>query len=154
MGTKIDGLVSNYGNAISMSKVRDATWHPANYLTYAVNFVGKVARGSMRLLGAEDEFFKQLNYRAQAFAKITKDMPEGMSRIQRKAYISREMDNYFDDIGRATDEDMLQYSRKITFTEELRPGSYGEKLHRLSVNNPPLQLFFPCLLYTSDAADE
>ena len=143
MGTKIDGLVSNYGNAISMSKVRDATWHPANYLTYAVNFVGKVARGSMRLLGAEDEFFKQLNYRAQAFAKITKDMPEGMSRIQRKAYISREMDNYFDDIGRATDEDMLQYSRKITFTEELRPGSYGEKLHRLSVNNPPLQLFFP-----------
>ena len=148
MGTKIDGLVSNHSNAIAMSKINPnlSNWHPVNYISQAVNYVGKSARFSMRLLGGADEFFKQVNYRAQAFAKITKDMPQnikGGTKQQRDVFIQKEMDNYFDELGRATDKDMLEYSRRVTFTEELRAGSYANKLHKAAVANPPLQLFFP-----------
>ena len=145
MGTKIDGLISPYGNGIAMSKLApdQSSWHPVNWLTQAVNYTGKIARGSMRLLGGEDEFFKQWNYRAQAFAKITKNVPENLTRAQRKDYIAREMDKYFNDVGVATDQDLLQYSRKITFTEELRRGSWSDGLHKASVKFPPLQLFLP-----------
>ena len=145
MGTKLDGLISPHGNAIAMKKLNPnkGEWHPVNWVSQAVNYTGKLARGSMRILGGEDEFFKQWNYRAQAYAKITKDLPEFSSRKQRKAFIDKEMDKYFDELGRGTNDSMMEYAKKVTFTEELRPGSWAAGLHKLAVKNPPVQLFFP-----------
>ena len=74
LGTKVDGLVSPHGHAIAMEPLRSGStmWHPYNWATAFVNGVGKFSRLSLRLLGGEDEFFKQWNYRAQAYSKIVK----------------------------------------------------------------------------------
>jgi len=145
LGTKVDGLVSPHGHAIAMEPLRNGStmWHPYNWATAFVNGVGKFSRLSLRLLGGEDEFFKQWNYRAQAYSKIVKDMPRGLNKKARDAYVSRELDNYFDDMGRATDEDLKQYARKITFTEELMQGSRSAKLQELAKKIPLFQFFIP-----------
>ena len=145
LGTKVDGLVSPYGSAISMEplKAGSSMWHPYNWATFFVNTVGKVSRGSLRLLGGEDEFFKQWNYRAQAYSKIVTSMPRKLNRQARKNYVATEMDKYFDDLGRATDDNLRQYSRKITFTEELMSGSYAARLQNAARAFPPLQFFVP-----------
>ena len=145
LGTKVDGLVSPYGSAISMEplKAGSTMWHPYNWATFFVNTVGKASRGSLRLLGGEDEFFKQWNYRAQAYSKIVTSMPRKLNRQARKNYVATEMDKYFDDMGRATDDNLRQYSRKITFTEELMSGSYAARLQNAAKAFPPLQFFVP-----------
>ena len=112
-----------------MDKVlkNESYFHPANYGTLAVNTVGKVARGSLRLLGGEDEFFKQLNYRAKVYSRLSMNAPTGAQ--ARKDYIAKEFDKYFDEMGRATDKDLLDYTRRVTFTEEMRVGSFANWIH-------------------------
>lgn len=46
-------------------------------------------------------------------------------------------------MGRATDEDLKQYARKITFTEELMQGSRSAKLQELAKKIPLFQFFIP-----------
>ena len=144
LGTKVDGLVSPHGHAIAMEPLeRGGLWHPYNWAAMFVNAFGKVSRGSLRLLGGEDEFFKQWNYRAQAYSKIVSKMPNNMSSDARNIYISRQMDTFFDDMGRATDMELRQYARKITFTEELMANSTAAKLHVLAKDHPWAQFFIP-----------
>jgi len=144
MGTKVDGLVSPHSNAIAMENLApDKPWSPYSWLSSAVNNFGKLSRMSIRLLGGEDEFFKQLNYRAQAYSKIVKNIPDGMNRQQRKDFIAKAMDDYFDEVGRATDNDLLNYAQKITFTEDLRPGSPSAYVQNLAHKFPPFQFIMP-----------
>ena len=145
LGTKIDGMRGQRRHAIAMDKlVKDSSyWHPFNWATLAVNAFGKVSRGSLRLLGGEDEFFKQLNYRGQAYTEILSKLPVNLTRVQRKQFIAKELDKYFDDLGRATDKDKLQYAREVTFTEELRQGTFSSTIHNALVNRPEFQVVFP-----------
>ena len=146
--TKADGLMAPSGHSIAMKQidVNKSLWHPMNWGTVAVNSVGKVSRGSLRLLGGEDEFWKQLNYRSKAYAKIIRNMPEQMSsanKIQRDAYINKELGKYFDNLGMATDKKLLQYAREITFTEELMPGGLASGISSIAKRAPVVQLFLP-----------
>jgi len=115
----------------------------------SLDIIGKLTRGSLRALGGEDEFFKQINYRARIYADAYREgkalMNTGALKDKEalKAHISKRMSEAFDDVGRATNKDALQYSREITFTEELRQGSAALKLQRFTQDHPTMQLFLP-----------
>lgn len=145
LGTKVDGLISPYGHAIAMDPLKkgSSAWHPYNWVSAFVNGVGKVSRGSLRLLGGEDEFFKQWNYRAAAYSKIVMDMPEGLSKEARKLRINQQLGEYFDDMGQATNKDLLQYARRATFTEEVLPNTMASGIQALAKRQPALQFFIP-----------
>jgi hypothetical protein len=145
LGTKVDGLVSPYGHAIAMDPIKKgaSNWHPYNWVSAFVNGVGKISRGSLRLLGGEDEFFKQWNYRAAAYSKIVMDMPEGLSREARKLRINQQLGEYFDDMGQATNKDLLQYARRATFTEDVLPNTMASGIQALAKRQPALQFFIP-----------
>lgn len=111
--------------------------------------IGKISRGSLRALGAEDEFFKQINYRARVFAdsyreaKTLFDAGKLKDTQAMKDYATKKVSEAFDDAGRGTNEGAIQYSREITFTEELRQGSMALKLQQATQQHPTLQLFLP-----------
>jgi hypothetical protein len=111
------------GFYMQMDKAVDAGyWHPQNWVPLVVNSFGKVARGSLRVLGAQDEFFKMLTYNGKAMSKITKAMPDNLSRAQKKTFIKKNLDHFFDDTGEAIDRDLIEYSRRATFQESLEKG--------------------------------
>lgn len=111
--------------------------------------IGKASRGSLRALGSEDEFFKQINYRARVFAGAMREASELMSKgtlknkKEVKQYALKKVTEAFDESGKGLDEGALQYAREVTFTEELRKGSGALTLQRATQNHPTLQLFLP-----------
>ena len=114
-----------------------------------VDTIGKVTRGSLRALGAEDEFFKQINYRGRVFAGAMREamalMDAGTLKSTKevKEYALKKVTEAFDDAGKGTNTGALQYAREVTFTEELRQGSKALDLQRATQNHPSLQLFLP-----------
>lgn len=111
--------------------------------------IGKISRGSLRALGAEDEFFKQINYRARVFAdayreaKTLFDAGQLTDTKSMKEFAQKRVSEAFDDAGRGKNEGAVQYAREITFTEELRDGSMALKLQQATQQHPTLQLFLP-----------
>lgn len=111
--------------------------------------IGKVSRGSLRALGSEDEFFKQINYRGRVFAGAMREamalMDAGTLKSTKevKEYALKKVTEAFDDAGKGTNTGALQYAREVTFTEELRQGSKALDLQRATQNHPSLQLFLP-----------
>ena len=143
LGTKIDGLATPHGHRIAMEKLMkdESMWHPGNWGTLAVNALGKASRMSLRFLGGEDEFWKQLNYRAKAYSKIAMEAPVGTKPT--KDHIAKEFDKYFDEFGRATDKELLDYTRRVTFTEQMRVGSFANWIHTGLQRRPELQMIVP-----------
>jgi len=134
MGTKVDGLWSPFGPAISRAYHNDSNWHPNNWLSLAINTTGKIARGSIRILGGEDEFIKQLNYRMRAYAEVTGNLPDKLSSLkynapERKEFIRTEVKKYFDQAGMATNKNLLQHARRVTFTQSLQKGTLAHLVH-------------------------
>ena len=148
MGFKVDGMMNPYGPAIAMKNIRPETWHPYNWGAMLVNKVGETARLSIRLLGGEDEFFKQIAYRGRAYADILDKMPSDLAnktwkKGERNNYISKELAKYFDDAGMATDKNLLEHSRRITFTQELQKDTLASSVYKLSQKYPPMQFMVP-----------
>ena len=113
-----------------------------------VDTIGKMTRGSLRLLGAEDEFFKQINYRARVFAEASKEgkvlMDAGkLDKEGFKKFVQDKVDAAFDTAGKGTNLEATQYAREITFTEELDAGSLALVLQRATQNHPTMQLVLP-----------
>jgi hypothetical protein len=133
------------GFYMQMDKVSSAGyWHPQNWVPLLVNTTGKVGRASLRVLGAQDEFFKLLNYNGKAISKITKVMPEGLSRAEKKEFVSRHLSMFYDDAGKAVDTELLEYSRRAVFQEDLEKGMINS-LHKMVNATPEMGLFFPFL---------
>ncbi len=132
------------GFYMQMDKAVDAGyWHPQNWIPLVVNSFGKVSRLSLRVLGAQDEFFKMLTYNGKAMSKITKAMPDNLSRADKKTFIRRNLDHFYDEAGEAVDRDLLEYSRRATFQEGLEKG-FVNNLHQLVDKHPmTLGLIFP-----------
>jgi len=125
------------GFYMQMDKAVEAGyWHPQNWIPFVVNSFGKVSRTSLRVLGAQDEFFKVLTYNGKAMSKIAKHMPENLSRSQKKDFIKRNLDLFYDDTGEAIDRELLEYSRRTVFQEGLEKGSPMSNLHRFVDAHP------------------
>ena len=96
--------------------------------------VDKVIQTPTRFLQAEDEFFKQINFRAKVYSnsckkaldknlstKKTTVLPSGNKVSEFDIYVEKRMDQITDVKGRASMEfkDALDYAQENTFTNDL-----------------------------------
>lgn len=117
-----------------------------------LDYTGKATRGSLRLLGAEDEFFKQINYRAKVYAQAKAEArSNGLSGDDMVQFITDEIESAFDASGAAAKNAdgtfkysrALDHAREVTFTSELRKGSFARSLHEMLNKHPMGQMLMP-----------
>lgn len=98
-----------------------------------------------RALGAADEFFKTLRYRAYVQAQAaTEANARGLSGEDFKRYVSEQMERAIDPAtGRALDERALQEAQATTFQSELLPGTLGATLQQGRSRHPALTFILP-----------
>lgn len=107
--------------------------------------LGKGVRISLRTLGAEDEFIKQMNYRTFLFQKAyTKALDSGLKETDEafEKFIQTQVSKGFDKFGKGIDEEALQYARKITFTEDLE-NSFFKGIQNFAKSHPAVQMLLP-----------
>lgn len=120
--------------------------------------VGKTLRGATRLLTAEDEWFKQINYRAKLFANINrvarlkglnkkKTMfdEHGKPTSEYNEFVKEQFKLGFDEKFRFTNIDAMEYARELTFTKELDPRSFSGGVNQILKNNPGARQIVPFL---------
>lgn len=112
-------------------------------------FWGKAVRLSSRFLLSEDEFFQQLNYRANLYSKFTRQgMDLGLKGEDLAAHVQSNIERSFLSNGQAnldsaiTQEAKRQGSR-ATFTEDLRPDSYAAEVARFVTTHPEARAVLP-----------
>ena len=143
--TKSEALNGEIGAGFYMQMnkaVNAGYWHPQNWVPLMVNTAGKVGRASLRVLGAQDEWFKTLTYNGKAMSRIAKEMPEGLSRAEKKEFVRKHLDMFYDDAGEAVDRELLDYSRRATFQEDLEKGMINN-LHLAIGKTPELGIIMP-----------
>ena len=112
--------------------------------------VGKGIRLPSRLLTAEDEFFKQINYRAKAYSMAVSDgLQKGLSKKKNirldngkmvselDVHIEEFMDGAFKPNGEGAYREALEYAQENTFTKELGKDTLGG-LVQTAVNKVPI----------------
>lgn len=126
-----------------------------------LNAFGQFIRMPSRFLTAEDEFFKQLNYRAYVYAQATQEaiekglssarnipaMVDGKPRMlsQVDQYISDKFTKAFAEDGRGTVEGALRWAQESTFTQDLKASTWlggpslGQSVSKLANAHPVLR---------------
>jgi polyhydroxyalkanoate synthesis regulator phasin len=113
-----------------------------------VNGMGAVIRAPSRLLMASDELFKQMNYRAEVYARLTTEAGDlvasgKLPRDRAARYVADRMEKAFDRHGSATSQAGLDHAREATFTQELRKGSLSRDIQMATNRHPGLKLLMP-----------
>ena len=139
LATKIDGLPRHMITAEKMG-LKDST-----VVGESVNFLGKVSRMSLRLLGSEDEFFKQLAYRAKLYSEASMSgVEQGLRGRELRKFIDNQIDSAFDpNTGKALNESSVQIARQVTFTEDLARGTLPRDMQIMIGKHPILGMFIP-----------
>ncbi|MCL6706690.1 hypothetical protein M8R20_06745 [Pseudomonas sp. R2.Fl] len=98
-----------------------------------------------RTLGAVDEFFKTLRYRAYVQAQAaTEANARGLSGEDFKRYVSGQMERAIDPAtGRALDQRALQEAQATTFQSELLSGTAGATIQQARNRHPVLTFVLP-----------
>ena len=116
-------------------------------LDSVVNTAGNVFGIPLRVLGAEDEWLKQINYRASLKAKLysqsKKVLGEGATAKDRAEYIEGEFKKGFNEFGEGIDTEALEYARESTFTTKLRGRSHAKQFQNWVFKTPILKYFNP-----------
>lgn len=119
-------------------------------LKLAVDFLGNVVRVPSRLLTAEDEFFKQLNYRASVRARAWREgIQSGLKGPALADHVTKALDDAVDEVGRFRNLDAIQEARSASFTDDLKASTWmgnrtmSESLMTLSEAHPSLRLVLP-----------
>lgn len=128
-----------------------------SFLGSAVDWMGRVLRLPQRTMTTADEFLKQLNYRADLYARLyTEGAGKGLKDEALAQYISGNFNKFFDvtmrqgfdgqmkNIGMATGTaDMpIQYARAVTFQQDLEKG-LSKDIQTLVAKHPALQFIIP-----------
>ena len=115
-----------------------------------VDGLGNTIRLPTRMLMAEDEFFKQLNYRARLRVAAWREASErGLSGADRTAYVNQRLDAGTDATGRATDELHLRAAREVTFSGDLAAQTwsggrtFGESMMDMAQAHPGMRFIMP-----------
>jgi hypothetical protein len=109
-----------------------------------VDTFGEFVRIPGRFLAGEDEFFKQLNYRAKVYSDATSEgLEKGLKGKDLADYIESRVNNAFNGNGSAADEAALNYARRATFTTAPEPGSFLHNLETFAGKHPSLRLLMP-----------
>lgn len=107
----------------------------------------KTLRFPSRMLGAEDEFFKQLAYRAKLSAQAARSAADEVKAGRLAAdgvddFIKNTFDAGFDKDGAALAADALEYAERVTFTGSLKTAtwldgqSFGESVQGMAQSHP------------------
>lgn len=111
------------------------------------DFVGGTLRIPSRLLVTGDELFKQINYRAKLHEMAVNDaLKMGLKGQEFDSYIKNFEKNGFDEIGRFTNKEAIQYARVSTFTEDLASGAFidiGGAMQDAIQRAPVLKVMLP-----------
>ena len=113
-----------------------------------VNSFGTVLRIPTRMLSTSDEFFKQINYRSELYAKLTgqaHDLVEQgtLQRSDVPKFISDRMRTAFNKDGSAASAEALAHAREATFTQPLREGTLPASWQKTVNKHPGLRLLTP-----------
>tara|TARA_R100000654_G_scaffold71087_2_gene101760 strand:- start:2 stop:4468 length:4467 start_codon:yes stop_codon:yes gene_type:complete len=121
-----------------------------------VNGHGRFVRYSGRFLLAEDEFFKQLNFRSYVKASAWENgVRNGLEGAKLKQYIKDQFDSTIEIVNKNSmkdvkDEALLdlynkaqQYAAETTFTADLPKGSFGGDVQSFINKHPSARTFFP-----------
>lgn len=110
-----------------------------------INGFGKFVRMPSRFLMAEDEFFKQLNYRGHVYAQAHRRALQRGLDTSSDAY-RHEVDTYFakqfDEAGRGNNTSALRWSQESTFTNDLKADTWrggpsmSESIHKMGNKHP------------------
>jgi len=117
-------------------------------LANTLNLTGQAVRLTTRGIGSIDEYIKQTNYGAYAYGKVMMKMPDSIKQAPkdvRKAWAKKEMAEYYDSLGRATNTEGLEFARRIVFQEDLVPKSLSYDLQAFVKNHPPAEAFVPIM---------
>ncbi len=126
-----------------------------NNLAKTVNFFGTTMRLPSRFLLAEDEFFKQLNFRSYVKASAWEDgMRKGLQGTDLQDHIQRQFDGTIEIVNKNSmanvkDKSVLdlyekaqQYAAETTFTADLPEGSLGGAIQGVA-RHPAGRIIFP-----------
>lgn len=119
-----------------------------------VDWLGTVIRVPSRLLMTQDEFFKQLTYRARIRAGAWREATASGHEWGGDAFadfVQRRMDGAFHPDGRAVHEEALAAARNVTFTDDLAAQrwswtgdrTFGETLQNTTATHPFLTVVLP-----------
>ena len=124
-------------------------------LANIVNAFGTIIRLPSRFLLAEDEFFKQLNFRAYVKASAWEDgMRKGLQGADLQDHIQRQFDGTIEIVNKNSmanvkDKSVLdlyekaqQYAAETTFTADLPEGSLGGAIQGVA-RHPAGRIIFP-----------
>lgn len=113
-----------------------------------IDAVGGITRMPSRMLGTADEFFKQMLYRGDAYARgVGTAVEEGLTSatdISTRAW--QLVNDSFSVGGRGLDEEALRVARRGTFTTPFAPGTFGKSFETFLKTNPAgrlLRVFVP-----------
>jgi len=105
-----------------------------------------------RLLASEDEFFKQISYRARVSAKAQVDgQALGLKGADLANFVEDRMAKAIDQTngsaygpdGKPLDEDALLYAQQATFTQPLTRGGFAEGIQTFANRSPWMRLVLP-----------
>lgn len=121
----------------SITDLAHNAWISANYR----NIVGLPTRA----LGAVDEFFKTLRYRAYVQAEASSaGMQRGLKGADLQQYIRQKMEEAIDPAtGQALDQKALQEAQVTTFQQELLKGTAGASVQQARAQHPVLTFIVP-----------
>ena len=120
--------------------------------------IEKFIESPTRFLSAEDEFFKQLNFRAKLYGRLTVNgiklglsrkkvfkTSDGKSYSELDQYVENKFNDAFELDGSPKPEyrDILEYAQENTFTKALGQGTLGKKVQELVNTVPITRQFMP-----------
>lgn len=113
-----------------------------------INTLGTVIRLPTRLLSTGDEFFKQMNYRADLYSKLYGQaydlVTDGkLTKGQAASWVADRMRAGFNKDGSAKHLESLQFAREATFTNDLRPRSIPKSVQNMTNRHQSLKLILP-----------
>lgn len=106
--------------------------------------LGQAVRTPMRALGAADEFWKQIQYRAYVTSTATREgMRKGLKGQDLQDFVNNRFTNAFDpQTGQGIDERALRYVQEQTFTNDLEHG-IARRIQQMVQEYPMLRQLFP-----------
>jgi len=121
-----------------------------------VNFAGTAVRLPSRFLLSEDEFFKQINFRAYVKATAWENgVKAGRTGKGLKNYVEEQFDKTIEIVNKNSmanvdDQNILdlyekaqQYAAEVTFTNDLPQGTFGGDFQTFINKHPSARIFFP-----------
>lgn len=131
---------------VNMNAIRSDSENPL--VRGVINSLGTAVRLPSRGLMGGDELFKQINYRADLYARLNTKAMElvdagQVSSKDASKWIADRMETGFGRDGQATSMDSIDFAREATFTNDLVKGSIPKRLQDASNAHPALKLIFP-----------